>query len=140
MLLVDGFATLFKQVAGWLRTGVWKPSDFWTGISPYLPFDRPHSGWVIPDQLLDHMLDGPRWFWMLVWFALIYGLALLVSEWVGKGVEKAKARWRERKDRPLLTHQGRVTLAVIGGWFFAIPTLVSLVLWRLASLIHRAAA
>ena len=94
MCLMDGVSTLIHQCTNWVKTGVWVPVDFWSGVHRLFLTSRPTFAWVIPNRILNWMLDGPRWVWMIAWSAILMvaELALLLAA-VSFG-DRLYRRWR----------------------------------------------
>lgn len=127
IMILDAFVSFFRDGADWLKTGSWPANTFWDGLHKWFLDERPSLGWVVPNNVLNWMLDGPRWVWMLVWAIVTYGAQLMLFIWVANWIEKLWNRWKARKENPLprLSNRAKISLLVFAIWMLAFPTLMS---------------
>lgn len=76
--VIDGFGTLAKQAIMWFKLGYWVPIEFWSGVYRWFPSGRPSLNWAVPNNVLNWMLDGPRWVWMIVTGVALFGIELFI--------------------------------------------------------------
>lgn len=95
ILLADGLGAFVRGVTSWLKFGEWQKERFWTGVLRFIPdAQRPSTDWVIPDRMINWVLDGPRWLWMPVAALTYYALLLAALVFVVKTGEKVLKRIR----------------------------------------------
>lgn len=93
--IADGLGAFARGVVGWLKFGEWPKERFWSGILRFLPdAQRPYTDWVVPDRIINWVLDGPRWFWMSVAAVTYYALLFLALLFGASTFEKVMKRIR----------------------------------------------
>ena len=93
--VLDGFQVAAEQVFDWFRTGTWTSHTTAEGLARF-DISRPQVEWVIPQRILDWVMDGPRAVWLPL-FGLIYALiAVLVIGSAMSVVGRQIQKWRSR--------------------------------------------
>lgn len=125
--IIDAFGTTFRQLGNWFKTGVWEPRTFWGGVNHWFLTDRPAFEWVIPNHVLNWMLDGPRSFWMLALGCLVAILEIVVLVVGLTYADKAWKHWQGRHERPLITMSKRmkIAVAITAAWMLCFPTVIA---------------
>jgi len=84
--IFDGATTLLRQTVFWLKFGDWQTDTAWNGLHRWWLIDRPQLACVIPNRILNWVLDGPRWFWMpafgLAYMAIIMTVLIVGGNYV----------------------------------------------------------
>lgn len=93
LCFIDGMGAFWRALGGWLSAGAWQDESFWQGLNRVFLDQRPSFGLPGPNRILNWVLDGPRWFWMLAIAAIlaVIGYALL-----GAAITKANT-WEARR-------------------------------------------
>lgn len=125
-MVMGGIGMMIRGFFNWLKTGAWETLDFWSALHRFFFSERPSFEWVVPNRVLNWMLDGPGWFWLIAWGSMLMIAWMTAFIVAANYLDKAYKRWQARHDRPLITMSKRmkIALAVTALWMVGLPAVL----------------